>query len=154
MLKLLGTTMRIRDHLIWWLQRAAAATRSWGVECCWPTTFSQADNLNNFAKKSDGWASPLPLLLLLLLPYGCSAAKEASQKNLSSKSNAKQPTLFIICIFGSLHIRLQSYFPIELPFLLLSVMSFIVRAHHSQEEEATWWPHPPHHNSSMYLGNF
>ncbi len=96
----------------------------------------------------------LLFLLLLLLPYGCSAAKEASQKNLSSKSNAKQPTLFIICIFGSLHIRLQSYFPIELPFLLLSVMSFIVRAHHSQEEEATWWPHPPHHNSSMYLGNF
>jgi len=79
----------------------------------------------------------LLFLLLLLLPYGCSAAKEASQKNLSSKSNAKQPTLFIICIFGSLHIRLQSYFPIELPFLLLSVMSFIVRAHHSQEEEAT-----------------
>ncbi len=43
--------------------------------------------------------------------------------------------IIIICIFGSLHTRFQSYFPIQLPFLLLSVMSFIVRAHQSEEEE-------------------
>ncbi len=61
----------IQDRLIWWLQRAAAATRSWGVEVLSvvvdPTYFSQLTISTILQKKSDGWASLLFLLLLCLL---------------------------------------------------------------------------------------